>query len=310
MQHICFVINPISGSRKGKWITLSGIRSYFPRLRFDLTVTTTNGPGDATLIAERAVSAGADMVVAVGGDGTVNEVARALIGSQCVLGVVPMGSGNGFARNFAMPMRVDSALRVLSAGEIVSLDVGFINHHPFFNVAGFGLDAEICFSYEQFGRRGPLPSFLLAIQHFFRHRPETVIVQHEGREKKLRSVLFSIANLPQYGSGAVIAPMARGDDGRLDVCSLEPLSVWRALINAPRLFNRTIHRMDGFRTFAAEHLVVLREKAGPIHVDGNSLQEDARLEVEIRPRAIRVACPASDRRKIPAIAAEIVPGLG
>jgi diacylglycerol kinase (ATP) len=310
MQRIHFIINPISGRKKKPQATIRAIGTYFPGLDFGSAVTTTRGPGDATRIAVRAVEAGSDMVVAVGGDGTVNEVARALIGSTCALGVVPGGSGNGFARNFGMPLGVDKALQALCAPAVVPLDVGFINGNPFFNVAGFGLDAEICFAYEQFGRRGPLPYFWLAVQKFFRHRPETVTFRHERGRETVRSMLFSIANLPQYGSGAVIAPMARGNDGLLDVCILEPLPVWQALVNAPRLFNRTIHHMNRYRTFPTKSLEILREKAGAIHVDGNPLREDARLCLEVRPQALRVACPAVYGRPVSTIPTGIRPGSG
>jgi YegS/Rv2252/BmrU family lipid kinase len=225
----------------------------------------------------------------VGGDGTVNEVGQGIVGTTSALAVIPAGSGNGFARTQGIPLDHRAALRLLLAPEIIAMDAGTINSRYFFNMTGIGLDAAISKSFEQYSRRGLLTYFLAGTKTFFTYKPSLVSMRYDGGQLTCSPLFVSIANGPQYGSGAVIAPRARVDDGMLDVCILEKLPAWRAAANVYRLFNGTIARIKGYRSFQTSAISLERPEPGLIHVDGEPCMEQARLQIEVVPKALRVA---------------------
>jgi YegS/Rv2252/BmrU family lipid kinase len=229
------------------------------------------------------------MVAAVGGDGTVNAVAQGLIHTPAVLAIVPAGSGNGFARSMGIPLEQRDALALLRSAECVTVDAGRLNDRYFFNMAGIGLDAAISKSFEQHSRRGTGGYFVAGTKIFFSFKPVPVTIHCAGRTAHLEPLLLTIANGMQYGSGAVIAPQARTNDGLLDICVLENLPAWRAAANLYRLFSGTIAGMKGYSSFQASSLIMERPELGLIHVDGEPCMEKARLEIAVLPGALRVA---------------------
>jgi diacylglycerol kinase (ATP) len=247
------------------------------------------GPGDGARLSREAVARGCDMVAAVGGDGTVNAVAQGLVNTPAALAVVSTGSGNGFARSMGIPLDQRAALRLLLSTEIIPVDAGRINDRYFFNMAGIGLDAAISKSFEQHGRRGMLTYFLAGVKTFFACRPAPVIIRQREETQACLPLVISIANGPQYGSGAIIAPRARIDDGLLDVCILDKLSLWRAAANLYRLFNGTIERMRGYRSFQTSSLTIERPEPGLIHLDGEPHMAEALLRITVAPGSLNVA---------------------
>jgi len=286
-----FIINPISGiNRKPKKI-VKYIEDIWGVSGKKHEIVFTREKGHATELAQEAVNQDFEMVVAVGGDGTINEIGRGLIDSDVALGIIPAGSGNGFARNFNIPLDQQKATRALLNVSTQKIDVGKINSHYFFNVAGLGLDATISAHFEQFGVRGPIPYFLVGCREFFKYKPREIHLIFDHRELKVRPLLLSIANAPQYGNGAIIAPNARPDDGLLDFCILQPLSAFQAVRRLPMLFNGTIHHFEGMQIIQASHARIERATADYIHTDGDPYFEDATLEITILPGRLRVAIP-------------------
>jgi len=289
VEKICFIVNPISGiNRKPKKI-VQWIKEIFQPSGKKFDIVYTRKPGDGTQLAREAVEKGYDLVVAVGGDGTINEVSQSLIYSKAALGVIPAGSGNGFARNFKIPLNQRRAIQILLSPQIIQIDAGKINNRYFFNVAGTGLDAEISKNFEQFGMRGPLPYFIIGARSFLKFQPTPVKVYYEQKGFEFSPLFISIANVPQYGNGAIIAPHARPDDGLLDVCILEDISLLRALFNVHRLFNGTVTEVKEFHTFQVKQMIIERSQSGPIHTDGNPYEEEAILKVEVIPKALHLA---------------------
>lgn len=284
-----FVVNPISGINRNPQKIVRWIESVFGEADREFEVVYTRGPGDATTLAARAVDAGVDVLVAVGGDGTINEIGRALVHTNVALGVVPAGSGNGFARNFGIPLNQRKAIEALLSPRFIKIDAGKMNSHYFFNVAGVGLDALISRNFEQFGVRGPLPYFVVGARAFLSYQPEKIRLVGDDGVRECQPLLLSLANAPQYGNGAIIAPRAQPDDGLLDVCILDPLPLWKAASNIYRMFNGTIEEIEEFRTFQTAALTIEREGPGPIHTDGNPHEDDAVLRVEAIPGALKVA---------------------
>ena len=263
----------------------------------DYAVYLTREPGHATELAREAVAAGADVVLAVGGDGTVNEVARGLLGSTAALGIVPVGSGNGLARALRIPLRPEAALLALESGARRRMDVGVLNGRPFLNVAGIGFDAAVGQAFHERGRKGARRGLLgyvrLSLLELRAYRPTRLAIE-AGRERlELEAFVATFANGPQYGSGAVINPGGKLDDGRLEVVVFENGPLWRTLAAAARLFLGGLERAPGYRRLAGPAATVTAAAPAAVHCDGDPVEAAARVEVQLRPLALEILVPAA-----------------
>ncbi len=241
---IWFIVNPISGTHNKAKI-VSQIPEFFPEDGFRTEIKYTEYAGHAAEIAREAVANGVDIAVAVGGDGTVNEVAKALIHSSVALGIVPCGSGNGLARHLGLPMNSEGALRVISECNIHTLDYGLINNKPFFCTAGVGFDAFLSDKFNKSGKRGLLSYVENALLEGVKYEPETYeleILGEEGERHSYRAFLITCANASQYGNDFYIAPHASMSDGLLDVTIMEPFTVFEAPQIAFQLVHKSIDK--------------------------------------------------------------------
>jgi YegS/Rv2252/BmrU family lipid kinase len=262
---------------------------------FDLVVT--EGPGHATELARAAAAAGAELVLAVGGDGTANEVARGLLGTEAALGVVPAGSGNGLARALGIPLRARPALDALDTGVRRLVDVGLLNGRPFLNVAGIGFDAAVSRAFHDSGRRGGRRGLLgyvrLSLRGLARYRAPRLVVETGAERHELRPFVLTFANGPQYGSGAVINPGAKLDDGELEVVVVTEQAIPRLLAATPLLFLGGTERIPGYLRLRVRRVSVSAEAPFPVHRDGDPADDTDRVEVELAPRALTVVVPAA-----------------
>ncbi len=284
-----FIINPISGINRNPKKIVKWIHEIFQPSGAKYDIVYTEKPGDGTKLAEESVKEGFNLIGVAGGDGTINEVGRGLCRSEVALGVIPSGSGNGFARNLKIPLNQFVAIKKLLAPKILTIDMGKINDHLFLNQAGFGLDAEIGRSFQQFGIRGPLPYFIVGTQIFFTFQPEPVKLYVEKEEIATSPLLVCIANGPEYGNGAIIAPSALPDDGLLNVIILEYMTLWEALPQLYKLFNGTIDQIGKFKSFTVKNLTIERASNGIIHTDGDPHYEKSTLNIDILPNSLKVA---------------------
>ena len=263
----------------------------------DYAVWPTREAGHATELARAAVAEGAEVVLAVGGDGTVNEVARGLLGSPAALGIVPAGSGNGLARALRLPGRPEQALAELERGARRAMDVGLLNGRLFLNVAGVGFDATVGHAFHERGRRGGRRGLLgyvyLSFRELVSYRPTPLALEIGGERLELAPFVLTFANGPQYGSGAVINPGGRLDDGRLEVVTFSGASVPRLLFSAARLFIGGIERAKGYARRPATAARVTADAPLAVHVDGDPGPPVARIDVELRRRALAVLVPAA-----------------
>jgi diacylglycerol kinase (ATP) len=300
---ITVIINPVSGSagRAGIGAARAEIaRRALSAAGVDGDVFVTEGPCHAAALASAAVQRGATTVAAWGGDGTVNEVGRALVGSRAALAVVPAGSGNGFARALRVTLDPHQALGIAIRGVTRPIDVGVLNGSFFFNIAGIGFDAHVArrFNETAAGRRGLLPYLKIATIAGLRYRSQwyrvTVRAEAAGGPSEVfetRALVLALANAPQYGYGATIAPEARVDDGAIDLVVVKsrflPVDVWRAR----RLFNGTFaaDRHVAFRTFQTLRI----EGDAPLeaHADGEFVDAGNVVDVTVRPAALLVKAP-------------------
>ncbi len=290
-----FVFNPHSGRNRRRPELASGIRDFIAGQALDAALAVTEGPGHATELARDAVRRGSEVVVAVGGDGTMNEVAQGLIGSPAALALVPCGSGNGLALHLGLPRTPAAALRLAGgdAAQVRAIDTGTANGHPFINAMGLGLDAEVSLRFNRLTRRG-LPAYArVALSAWREVRPERVTFAGGGRRETCDMLIVAVANSDQYGNHAKIAPGARIDDGRLNLVVVKPVGLLRAAALVPRLFLGNIDASPHVLHLDAPSFTIERAAPGTIHTDGETHATGARISVEVRPGSLRVVVPVA-----------------
>jgi diacylglycerol kinase (ATP) len=286
------ILNPKAGvaAERARRALEAGRPSWGP-----IELALTEGPGNARALARAAAEAGCDLVLAVGGDGTVNEVAAGLLGSPTALGVVPMGSGNGLARTLRLPLKPAPALAALEAGITRRMDVGRVNGEPFLNVAGAGFDAFVGEAFHQRGRnggrRGILPYVWISLKTMPSYRAGRFSVTTGAGGFEGHALLVAFVNGRQYGGGATIAPGSRLDDGLFDVVVLEDAPWVELLAAAPRLFLGGIERFRRYRRFTVTTAEVQAPVPMLFHRDGEPEPAVDRLTVTLDPRALRVRVP-------------------
>ncbi len=289
-----FIVNRSAGRHR---VDLAGILEDALGLK-PVDVRHTEHPGHAEELARAAVEEGTGLIIAVGGDGTINEVSRALLNTAAVLGVIPTGSGNAFARTLGLPLRPDDACRFLSADPVSgprTIDAGTIDGHCFLTTAGIGIDALTCWIYANRGRRsrrGLLPYLSAALQASTQFQPgEVTITVDDEAPLRLTPALLTIANGDQFGYGAVIAPGARMDDGELDLRVVGARHALRLLWDSRRLFMGSIDGLSGLRRTRGRTIRIERSQPGPIQVDGEVFEAEAVFEVQVVPAALQVIAP-------------------
>jgi len=290
-QRLKFIINPIAGFRRDKSFIEELIRRRCKNL--DFTIVHTAAPGDATRLAQEAATEDYHAVVAVGGDGTVNETASGLVGTDTALGILPRGSGNGLARSLNIPLQAAQALEVICSGKEHRIDAGRAAHRYFFVVTGVGFDANVGHKFNLAAWRGPLPYFYIAAREFANYQPEPLRLFIEDHVIDLTPFLVAIANTEQYGNGAIIAPHARPDDGVLDVCVVQPMNFAEFVMHAPKLFNGTANTVPKITYYRSKTATI--EKSGPVlfHVDGEAQVSDGPVNISVQPQALKVIVPLS-----------------
>ena len=295
---VWFVVNPISGTTdKSRIVNL--IPEYMEAKRFDVKIWYTEFKGHAAQIARQAVEEGVDVVVAVGGDGTVNEIARCLIHTNTALGIIPCGSGNGLARHLFIPMNPEGALQVLSTCTIEALDYGMINETPFFCTCGVGFDAFVSSKFAKSERRGLLTYIDNTLREGLRYKPDTYEIEIDGETQHYKAFLIACANASQYGNNVFIAPQASMSDGLMDVTIMEPFTMLEAPQIAIQLFNKTIDKNSRIRTFKCKSMRIHRSTPGVIHFDGDPKDEGIDIEVRLVPKGIHMVVNTNEQPYTP-----------
>lgn len=296
-KKILFIMNPISGTVRKTGIP-KVVEDNLDKDCFDFDLEETRYSGHAYELATDAKVQGYDAVVAVGGDGTVNEVARAIVHSDIALGIVPCGSGNGLARHLMLPMDAAKAIKVINSYTVHDLDYGMINDIPFFCTCGMGFDAFISMKFAESGRRGPVTYIENILREGLKYRPETYEIKDENGTSLYRAFLVSCANASQYGNNAYIAPQASMSDGLLDVIIMEPFDMLEAPQISIDMFNKTLDKNSKIKTFKTKHIQIHREKPGFIHYDGEPVMTSSDVDISVKDKGIRIIInPFADKAK-------------
>ena len=287
------IINPSAGARRLSPETRTRLaETALDDCGVEGRIAFTHGVGSAGGLARAMIEQGATSLVAWGGDGTVNEVASETARSDLTFGIVPGGSGNGLARELGIERRPAHALRTALQGAERTIDAGEIAGRLFVNVAGLGFDAYLARVFNTFERRGPLNYIRSGLRELLAYDPAEYTVRAGDVMFRQRALVVTIANGRQYGSGAVIAPRAKLDDGQLDVVLLPVRPPWIALWHARRLFTGTLERLPGVRMMSVRTAVLSADRPLTFHVDGEVFEGGRSLQVKVRPRALRVRVPS------------------
>ncbi len=289
------IINPHSGNKNTSKAIIRKIKKY---LTVPYKIYYTQYAGHGAELAKKAVNKKVDIVIAVGGDGTINEIAGSLVNTSSSLGVIPTGSGNGFARSLCIPLNVKDAIKLLNTPKINYIDVGKINNHYFFGIAGIGFDALVGAKFQNYGKRGALPYFFIGIREYFKYTYETFKIEDSGKIEIHKPLLIAVANTSQYGNGAKIAPQADPGDGFLDLCILYKFNKFQAIKNIISLFNGRINLLPFYSHKKIKSIVINRENSsGYYHVDGEPFFDANNLKIDIIPSALKVCVQKDDANR-------------
>ena len=294
MEKLVFIVNPISGGKDKKKV-LKTLEKGIDGIRFDWSVRMTEYAGHGREIARNC---DADIVVAVGGDGTVSEVAQGVAGTEKVLGIIPCGSGDGLALHLGISRRPRKAIRQLNCSERAVMDYGTVEGKPFFCTTGVGMDAEVAWAFAKAGSRG-LKTYVTKTLAVWRHfQPGQYRLEIDGSVHEFPATFITVANVNQWGNNAVIAPEATVTDGLFDITVLRPFRIWDIPGLALRLFTRRFTRSRKVDTYRGHSVVLHREKAAPAHFDGDPIEMGTDIHIDIHPAAVRVLVPEGRAVKI------------
>ncbi len=248
---------------------------------------------DGLAKVQRALDQNIDTILVAGGDGTVNTVGKVLAGTEAAVGVIPSGSGNGFARHFGIPLAVDRAVQALSNAELQRIDVGLMNDKPFFVTCSMAWDASLVRSFERSQVRGIFPYIFAGVHEFFQYEPQPFYVTLDGDTNRTFQdpMVFTVANLTQFGGGAKIAPQAQPDDGKLELVVALRQDAPRLIGNIGRLFNGSVNAIPEVISERFAQMHVERKKPGPVQIDGELINAEKDIEIKVRPQALKVLVP-------------------
>ena len=291
------LVNPRSGLGTSFDSFWGIIEEQFGRTGADVTYQFSNDVADGRRKAERAACDGVDAILVAGGDGMVNSIGSVLVGTSVSLGVIPTGSGNGFARHFGIPLDVAGAVKALARARRKAIDVGTVNGRPFFVTCSLAWDAAIARGFEAFPFRGIAPYVFAAAAQLIAYKDQPIHAALDGAPTQIFSapILFTIANLTQYGGGAQIAPRARPDDGLMELVVVQRPDLPVTLMNIARLFNGTIDQLPQIATRRFRQMDLHRTKPTPIQMDGELVEAGRDVEIRLLPKALTVLAPEKPR---------------
>lgn len=287
-QKVAFVINPNAGVKK-KIDVIEFIKTHFPKnISYDLIVW--KNKDDFESIKQQILSGNYTIVVACGGDGTVNQVASVVVNTAMALAIFPLGSGNGLARSNRIPLDLKKALQVIERGTIKQIDSATINQYPFFCTAGVGFDAHIANEFAASTKRGFVTYFKTTVKEFFSYSPNLYKINIDGKIIEIKAFLITVANAGQWGNDVYIAPEAELSDGILNISILKPFSNFAIPLIGMKLFSKKIHTSISLQSEKGKHIEIEFNGELPVHFDGEPIRVSDKLSIKIIPSSLHVVC--------------------
>lgn len=286
-KEILVLINPISGTGKKKVIEKL-LREYIDSSKIEYDIRYTDHAGHATEIARNVVQFNSyRAIVVVGGDGSVNEVAQGLIGSEIELGIIPSGSGNGFARHLGIPLNFKDAIQCINTANSKLVDSGQVNKMNFVGVAGLGFDALISKKFDESPSRGFWTYFKLTVKEFVKYKEREYKVSFDGKEFVLSAFILCFCNSSQWGNDVFIAPNANSQDGFLRMIVVRKLPLLSVPLFAYKLFKKKVDSSKYYKEFKVKS-VSLKHSGKLIHIDGEPFDFSNQLEISVKAASLKV----------------------
>ncbi|MBK9337067.1 MAG: diacylglycerol kinase family lipid kinase [Lewinellaceae bacterium] len=290
-KRIVFIVNPKAGTNLQRHIRKS-VEQHLDHKKFIYGIWHTERAGHAAELARQAQAEGYDIVVAVGGDGSINEVASVLLHTDTILGIIPAGSGNGLAMHLGYGRDLDKAVRKLNTAAVKSIDCGMLNGHPFVNLAGIGFDGFVAKQMQGSRWRGFLPYLFKSIRAGLSFTPHTCTIETENRTLTETCFVVTVANGPMYGYNFQIAPDARLDDGLFSIVIFKNVPRWQYFAAIPSSLNGRLYHAGFVEHFTAQRVKISCTGDTFVHIDGESIESPGDLEFEILPKALKVLVPS------------------
>lgn len=286
-KKIGFIINPAAGNKNKNFIP-DYIQQLLDLQLFKPEIVFTKYAGEGSLLAKEFVNDGFSHVVAVGGDGTVNEIARSLIHTNTSLGILPIGSGNGLARHLKIPLNIHKAIQLLNNSESINIDYGIVNQRLFFCTCGTGFDAYVATEFTKSRKRGIRAYFEEVLKGYFSYRSQNYRLQGKNIDLEIKAFLLIFANASQWGNNAYIAPKASLQDGKMDISIMSNFPIFALPSIALQLFTKTISNDLYMITLRTDKITVYRDVPGPFHYDGEPYEEGKEIKIKIIPAGLKV----------------------
>lgn len=294
------IINPISGTRSKHGLA-SMVKERLGGLGIEVESRETRARGDAYKWGREAVENGFDMVITAGGDGTVNEAANALAFTDCKLGILPFGSGNGLARSVGIPQDIFGALKLIEGGHTLVCDRGLVNDHPFYCTFGVGFDAAVSEKFAANKKRGRITYIRSAFREFFKYQSEAYAIVINGKVITEKALLIAVCNAPQYGNNAYIGPKAKLTDGLLDITVVHSDNPFQTLLMSFDMLTGMLDKNRSIGTFKVPSLSIVRTQEGPVHLDGEPMHMGKRLDIKCEKSVLKVFSPEKQLEFLPFI---------
>lgn len=293
-KNIVFILNPISGTRKKKLVP-SLLHKHLNHSKYTYEIAETARPLHAQELAKAAADAGAHIVVAVGGDGTVNEVAGGLLYSSAALGILPFGSGNGLALHLGIPVDTVEAIQLLNKPVFSVIDGAEANGKPFFCTAGLGFDAHIGRLFATTPTRGFASYLRISMQEYLRFKPDFYHIRVNGQLLEGEYFVLTMANAGQYGNNAYISPKADIRDGLIDLCLLHPFPHYESIRLSWQLFNKRIHESPYLKIIRTMEAEIHAPSMKYMHLDGEFITLKGKLLIRMLPKSLKVVIPGRNK---------------
>ncbi len=292
-KKIRFIINPISGGRTKKDIPAL-IDKYLSKEKYTYELAYTKTAAHAQELCSEAIEKDFDLVVAAGGDGTLNLVASALVHTNVPLGIIPLGSGNGFARAMNIPLKTIDAIRLLNKGVNKLIDTGAANGISFINVCGFGFDAHVSSKFAEAGTRGLKTYAKISLNELKAYQNKTFELQFKESKRPERSFILAVCNGPQYGNNAHIAPAAKFDDGKFDITILKEVNWLNAFGITKDLFLGNLNKSKQVDILSCQNIEIIQPEPNWVNIDGEPIWMEKLVSIQMKPQSLNVIVPTNE----------------
>ncbi|MBI2257546.1 MAG: diacylglycerol kinase family lipid kinase [Flavobacteriia bacterium] len=285
-KSIYFIINPISGIENKDKVPLF-IKQFIDKELFNYDIFFTEYPKHAIEISKKAISKKIDIVCAVGGDGSVHEIASSLVFSDTALAIIPLGSGNGLARHLNIPLEIEKSIQLINQNLSIQMDTVQMNEKLIIGTAGFGFDALIAEKFNQSEKRGFWRYVKIVFKEFFQYQPSSFKIIFDNTEIEDTFLMCCVANSSEFGNGFCISPHSIVDDGKFEICLIKPISKMTLFPTIRKFFNKTIDQSQSYSCFSTQEACIYR-KEKRIHIDGEAMEMNSIINLKILPKSLKV----------------------